>query len=183
MKRPTLCGGITGAAVLAALTWTTTSLADDATVVAPETNQAVVAETTTTAPPNVPVITTGLIALGGAYIPSVIVAAANDNPYDHKLFIPVVGPWMDLAQRPGGCGVPGFISCGSETGYKTLLILSGAFQGLGALGTVLGFVTPQHRTTVVTAKADAKERDKAHVQFFPTTVGRDAYGLGAVGTF
>ncbi len=182
MKRLTLCGGTTVAAVLAALTWTTASFADD-TVVAPSNAQPVVAESTTTHPPNVPLIGTGLIALGGAYIPSVIVAAANDNPYDHKLFIPVVGPWMDLAERPGGCGTFGTISCGAETGYKTLLVLSGAFQGLGALATVLGFVTPQSHTTVVTAKADAKERDKAHVQFFPTTVGRDAYGLGAVGTF
>jgi hypothetical protein len=190
VKRFIPSGGIAAAAVLA---WTTTSLADDTTVVPPanthlESNPPAVAEKTSSAPPDIPLVTGGLITLTGAYVPSVIVAAANDNPWDHKLFIPVVGPWMDLAQRPGtSCNLPPFPSCGAESGDKALLIIDGAFQALGALAAVLGFVTPERRTTtVVPAKAGAAEREKrneAHVQLVPTTVGRDAYGLAAFGSF
>jgi hypothetical protein len=168
---------VAGAVALAALGWSTLSAAD--TVVVPV-SQPVTHEQTTSSPPNAPLLTGGLIAFGGAYIPSVIVAAANNNnSYDNHLYIPVVGPWLDLGNRPS-CGNFGQPGCGTENGFKALLVIDGAFQGLGALATVIGLVTPQHHT-VVTAKAEKVNKPSLHL--FPAQVARGAYGLAAFGNF
>ena len=175
MKRSISAMGACGVS-LVAVTWATAAAAQT-TVVTTEPHPAVV-EQTTSYPPNVPLIGAGLIAFGGAYIPSVIVAAANNNSYDNHLYIPVVGPWLDLANRPD-CGGFGQTSCGAEGGFKALLIIDGTFQGVGVLATALGFVVPErHTKTVVAAKADVP-----HVRFAPTPLGRDGYGVTALGNF
>jgi hypothetical protein len=176
MKRQIILAVGAGVSVLAAVTWTTTSFADTVNAAEPV-SRPVVAEQTHYSPPNVPLLTGGIVALGGAYIPSVIVAAANDNSYDNHLYIPVVGPWIDLANRPP-CGGAFQTGCGTETGFKTLLVIDGAFQGLGALATVLGFVVPERRSTVIAAKAD-----KPSVHVLPAQVSRDGYGVAAFGNF
>ncbi|MGH7269795.1 MAG: hypothetical protein ACREJ3_05130, partial [Polyangiaceae bacterium] len=146
---------ITSAAVLAAVTWANGSFADDTFAEPPAPH--VSAEETTVSPPNAPLLGAGLVTLAGAYVPAVIVAAASNTSYDNRLYLPVVGPWLDLGDRPG-CGGFGQHGCGAETGSKALLIIDGAFQGLGAVATVLGLMTPQSHTTMVTAKADAVEK-------------------------
>jgi hypothetical protein len=131
--------------------------------------------------PNRALLGGGLIMLGGAYIPSVIVAAESNTPADNQLNIPVVGPWLDLAQRPG-CGGPGDFTCGTETGYRTLIILSGVFQGLGALSTLASFVVPERATVVRTAKAEQHDASKPHFMLAPS-VGAGGYGVAALGSF
>jgi hypothetical protein len=170
-------GALSGS--LVAITMATSSFADP--ILVPESTAApsVSAEQTTYHPPNRALIVGGLVSFVGAYVPSVLVAASNNNSYDHKLYIPVAGPWMDLAQRPGACNGFAQPTCGRETAFNALLIINGAFQGLGALATVLGFVVPEkHRTTVITAKAD-----KPTVHIVPAQVSRDGYGLAAFGDF
>jgi hypothetical protein len=154
-------------------------------VAEPAMGQPVVAERTTAAPPNTRIVAGGLFTLAGAYIPSVIVAAANNDSWNNHLYIPVVGPWLDLGNRPP-CGGLFQTSCGAEDGFKALLIVDGVFQGLGALGTVLGLVTPQPRTQIVTAKTDAdarKKAAKANLHVVPASLGQAAYGLAAFGNF
>lgn len=160
-----------------AATWATVSRADTTAVEQSAAPPAVVEHTTYYAPPNRVLLGGGLVALVGAYVPSVIVAAASQTSYDAELFIPVVGPWLDLSNRPG-CGGFGQTRCGAETGFKALLIVSGAFQGLGAVATVLGLVIPEQRATVKTAAAD-----KPSVRVLPAQVSRDGYGLAAFGSF
>ena len=130
MKRQTMLAVGTGVSILAAVTWTTTSFAQEVVVAEPA-PRPVVAEQTHYAPPNRALLGGGLIAFGGSYIPSVIVAAANNNPYDNHLYIPVVGPWLDLGNRPA-CGGVFQTGCGTETGFRTLLVVDGIFQGAGA---------------------------------------------------
>lgn len=91
--------------------------------------------------PNVPILVTGAVLLGGSYGASAIVAAASDRSADDKLFYPVVGPWMDLDKRD--CGLD---SCKSKTRDQVLLIGDGVLQGLGALGVVLSLVIPERTT-------------------------------------
>jgi hypothetical protein len=113
----------------------------------------------------------------------VLVAAANDKWYDNKLYVPVAGPWMSLANRPA-CGALGQNSCAAEGGFKALLIIDGIAQALGAVGTVAGLVAPQTRTTVVARTAEADKKPQAiKVRFVPSSVGRSAYGMTAIGTF
>ncbi len=88
--------------------------------------------------PNRPMLITGAVVLGGTYGASVIVGALSDREADEKLFLPVVGPWMDLKARD--CDVN---DCGNDTFNKALLITDGALQGLGALSLVLSLVIPE----------------------------------------
>jgi len=85
--------------------------------------------------PNRPLLTTGIVVLGATYGASVIVGAASSRDTDHKLYVPVVGPWLDLKDR--NC------PCDHETLNKTLLIGSGVLQGIGALDIVLGLIVPE----------------------------------------
>lgn len=88
--------------------------------------------------PNRPLLITGTVLLVGTYGASAIVAAASDRKADDKLFIPVVGPWLDLKNRD--CEVN---ACGDDTLNKALIIGSGALQGAGAVMMLLGLVIPE----------------------------------------
>lgn len=182
-------GRLAGAASIAtaALLSTATSRAEDtAATPAPSgaaqaqgSGPGVAVEQTTYAPPNRAIIAAGILGFVGAYVPSIIVAAHNGNSYDNNLYIPVVGPWLDLEQRPG-CSI-GPTSCGRESGFAALLIVDGVFQALGPVATVLGFLVPERHTVVITAKADKPAGPTVHV--VPARVGRDAYGVTAFGDF
>jgi hypothetical protein len=127
--------------------------------------------------PNSGFLGKGVFAFLGAYFPSLIVAVVNDNSYDKRLYVPVFGPWLDLADRPG-CGGAGQASCGAETGYKAFLIASGAAQGFGALAIVLGLTLPERLVPPATPKTESMT-----VHVLPAQLGRDGYGMKAFGTF
>lgn len=91
--------------------------------------------------PNRPLLITGSILLGGSYGASAIVGGLSDRSADEKLFYPVVGPWMDLADR--GCDER---ACSNERLNEVLLIGSGVGQGLGALGILLSVIIPEKTT-------------------------------------
>lgn len=112
-------------------------------VVAPPRDFYVIEEKT----PNIGLITGGAVMFGVPYAASVVVAAASDRPSDHNLYIPLAGPWMDLAKRGSCVGT----RCESETGNKVLLVADGIFQGVGALEIVAGFLFPSTRTVARTA--------------------------------
>jgi hypothetical protein len=131
--------------------------------------------------PNTALISSGLFTLGIPYVTSVIVATQSDHAGDNHLYIPVAGPWLDLANR-GNCGGITQPSCDNETTYKVLLIADGVLQGIGALEIVGGLLTPTTRTVA----ADRKHQTAAlepHVRVAPTAMGRGGYGLAAVGSF
>lgn len=107
-------------------------------------------ETVTTAGPNRELLHSGIFALGVPYVASVIVAATSDRSEDKHLYIPVVGPWLDFANR-GPCGNAGQPSCDAETAYKVLLVGNGILQGVGALEIVGSFLYPQTRTVTRSA--------------------------------
>jgi hypothetical protein len=115
----------------------------------------------------------GTFLLG--YGPSAVVGAISPRSSDKSLFIPVAGPWMDLANRD--CKAK---SCGeNETISKALIITSGAAQGLGALLTIGSLIIPE--TTTVRERTAAEL--KPSVKVFPVSFGGAGAGLGAIGTF
>ena len=81
---------------------------------------------------------------------------------------------MDFADR-GPCGGMDQNGCDTETGYKALLVADGVIQGIGALEIVSAFVFPE--TTAVMASTEP------HVGLSPTRIGRNGYGVVAVGAF
>ena len=126
--------------------------------------------------PNPYLLTTGLIVWGASYSAAIVVAAQSSNPADQHLYIPIVGPWIDLADR-AGCPVTAN-SCNTETGDKVLLAIDGAFQAIGTLEVLWGFLRPVHRE-VVTVHAT---RYTPEMTFLPARVA-GGYGLTALARF
>lgn len=131
--------------------------------------------------PNVGLITTGIVTLGLSYGTSAVVAATSKNPADQHLYVPVAGPWMDLAQRAPCHGS----ACGNEGTYKALLVANGIFQGLGALEILGGLLTTETRT--VSTARDKTPTTTAEpsptLRVTPARLGQGAYGVSAFGTF
>jgi hypothetical protein len=132
-------------------------------------------ETVTTTGPNRELLHSGIFALGVPYAASIVVAATSDRAEDKHLYIPVAGPWMDLANR-SGCGNAGEPSCDKETAYKVLLIGNGILQGVGALEIVGSFLFPETRTVSVT-------QNQRRVLVTPYYTGRNDFGFAAFARF
>ena len=188
MKRHFIVGGVLFAVASSALTYAGSSSADTTVVDQPApapaqttvvaTPAAPVAETGRDAysGPNRRLIGSGLITFGLSFIPALVVAGTSDISADHHLYVPIVGPWLDLGDRPG-CGA-GSISCDSETTNKVLLVFDGIFQGIGALTTVAGFLSPERHEVVTASEAPGKPT----LHLAPANVA-SGYGLAAFGSF
>ncbi len=124
---------------------------------------------------NTPMFTTGALVFAGAYGGSVIVAGTSDHTGDDRLYVPVLGPWLDLADR-GSCPVAQH-ACDNETTAKVLLVADGVFQAAGLLAMVDGiFVPVHHRVTTVEARREYK---KIHV----TPASYNGPGFAVMGHF
>jgi hypothetical protein len=126
--------------------------------------------------PNRARLVTGLFAFGQSYIASIGIAATSRHLRDSTLWIPILGPWLDLGARPG-CSTGG-AGCGVETGIKVLLAADGILQTFGALEILGAFLWPETvgLPTVGTASG-------ATFSLRPSAVGRDGYGLSGAGHF
>jgi hypothetical protein len=187
MKRPFVFGGLLVGAASMALTCARSSSADTTVVEqpaqAPAPAAAVVATPVTPVGesrdaytgPNRRLIGSGLVTFGLSYIPALIVAGTSDVSADHHLYVPIVGPWLDLGDRPA-CG-PGQTGCDSETTNRVLIVVDGIFQGIGAITTVAGFLSPERHDVVTTA-----DNDKPTLHLAPASVA-SGYGMAAFGTF
>ena len=153
-----------------------------------------VATTTTTAAPYAPVgsdrhtertiehrpngdllkLGTGLFIV--SYGSSIIGGVVSDRDSDKRLFIPVVGPWMDLADR--NCGAR---ACGnSEDIAKAMIVTSGVVQGAGLLLAIGSLIIPD--STTVTEHSTTAKAPKPAVKVTPLSFAAGA-GVGAIGTF
>ena len=91
-----------------------------------------------------PLFATGGLTFLAAYVPSFIVALSSDHDDDKWLYLPVAGPFVDLATR--GCGDgPELPTCGSTSWETGALIASGAVQAIGAAMVVGSFFTTSRR--------------------------------------
>src|ERR1700677_1361026 len=125
--------------------------------------------------PSWAMVGSGVVIFGLSYVPALVVGASSSLGADQALFVPIAGPWMDFAQRPG-CPAAG--SCNAETTNKVLLAVDGVFQAIGAITIVSGFLTPAHETpTVRSASTEPTWR------LTPASMGAGGYGMQALGTF
>ncbi len=138
----------------------------------PPQGQEMYAEKSTSHYPNKTLLSTGIGLFVLSYAPTAIAGAVSSRDEDRNLFIPVVGPWMDLGERnaPGGR---------SEDVAKGMIITSGIVQGAGVLLAVGSLVIPE--TTSTTEKSQVAQ-NKPEVKVLPVSFGAGA-GLGAVGRF
>jgi hypothetical protein len=128
---------------------------------------------TTELRPNRPLLVTGAAVFAAPYVAGVVVAAQSNLEEDHRLYIPVAGPWLDLGQRP--CSFGSDCSTGDNVA-SVLLIGSGVAQGLGVIMAVASFGIPETRTTQSLASK------KAHVAVTPVSF-KGGGGIGATGVF
>jgi hypothetical protein len=150
-------------------------------MMAPPSGGPVETVTTRSTEPNRALLGTGLTVFAASYVPSVVVAATSPRSEDQKLYIPVAGPWLDLAQRPG-CGGQAVGACNFQTANKTLLTINGIAQGAGSLASLVSFFVPQQvKETTKTRQASAALRPTVH--FTPTQMGVDGAGVSAFGTW
>lgn len=136
-------------------------------------------ERTTERLPNGDMLSTGVGLFILSYGASVVAAAESTRDADKRLFVPVVGPWMNLNDR--GCTRAN--PCGAGEGMaRALIVTSGIVQGFGALLTLGSLVIPESVTVeekTTTAKAAPP---KPEVRITPMSFGAGA-GVGAVGRF
>lgn len=123
-------------------------------------------------PINRPLLLTSTLVLGGTYAASAVASITSDRPSDKShLAIPVVGPWLDLANRDTDVR-----PSNNEGLNKAFLIADGVAQGLGAIGVVASFFIPEKTVRHFYVLGN----EKIHVA--PTRVGT-GYGIGGGGTF
>jgi hypothetical protein len=137
---------------------------------APVASDPVVRDTHERYMPNRYLLASGLLVFGIPYTASVIVAATSGNPGDQHLYLPIVGPWLDIARRPG-CPAAN-VDCDTETSNKVFLGIDGVLQGLGTLQFIWAFLRPEHEvfTTVAATRYPPK------MTFLPAHVA-SGYGL------
>ena len=130
-----------------------------------------------TPPPNGVLLGSGLAFFAGAYAAAVVVGATNDNDADRKLFLPVVGPWLDLADRK--CFQH---ACSDEPLSRTGLILDGAVQGVGVGALVASFFTPAEKQ-VSTITTQQSSKASSPIWVIPSSMGGAGAGLRVGGLF
>ncbi len=119
--------------------------------------------------PNRAMLITGTSIFAGTYVASAIVAGLSDTKGDDKLFIPVVGPWLDIGERDCTLG-----ECTAREDWNILMIIgSGVAQAAGLGIAVASFFVSEGRPLPAEAK----------VQVMPMRMGRGGAGIGAFGTF
>ncbi len=154
---------------------TTTTSAEDMSAAAPmpsPTSAAPPTGETTTAyqrrRPNRPILITGGALLLGTYVTTAALVGANGPVADHDLYIPVVGPWINLADRS--------TDRGNNTRDTVLIAGSGVLQGVGAAMLITSFFVPESMPSARISAGNVK------MQVTPTA-SYNAAGVGAIGTF
>lgn len=118
--------------------------------------------------PHRPLLIAGTTTLFGSYAATAAVtafASYEGRNADERLYLPVVGPWMHLADTTEG------------TMDMILIAGSGIAQGVGLGLTVLGLVIPEKIPAATIEALGTK------VNLTATSFGRGAAGIGAVGQF
>jgi hypothetical protein len=123
--------------------------------------------------PNKAYLYTGGGLFLGSYVTTAVVtgvAANEDKPtVDRNLYIPVVGPWIHLANDAR--------TESNSTGDTLLVVGSGIAQGAGIGLIIASFFIPEH------VDAATIQAGNVRMNVTPMAVGRGGSGIGAVGTF
>ncbi len=124
--------------------------------------------------PHRSMLITGSALFLGAYGVTAAGAALSDTDADKRLYIPLVGPWLDLGDRECGFG-----QCGFREDVNILHIIgSGAAQATGLVLAVASFFVEERRGGRPAPQRPAPEPPRTTFHVVP-----HFGGIGAVGTF
>jgi hypothetical protein len=118
--------------------------------------------------PNTPLLVTGGVLLAATYATTAALSGSNGPIADRDLYLPIVGPWINLADRD--------TNRENNTRDTVLIAGSGVLQGLGALMLVTSFFVPENVPAARISAGNVK------MQVSPTA-SMGGGGVGAVGTF
>lgn len=152
-------------------TTTTTSADTESTAVAPVSTPRYDSPTTTLVEsrrPNRPWLIVGGALFASTYVTTAAVAGGVGSIRDHDLYIPVAGPWINLATR--GTDQP------TNTRDTLLIGGSGVLQGIGLGMVVTSFIIPEKVAGATISAGPVK-------MLVTPTASAGAGGVGAVGTF
>jgi hypothetical protein len=122
--------------------------------------------------PNPLLLGSGAATIVASYAPALVVAATSDHKGDKNLFIPVAGPWIDLANR--GCGPGETIKCGTTPLEAVGLVGMGLSHAAGVAQLALSFAVPQYRPAVTVGST--------RIDVAPTPLA-GGFGISAAGRF
>lgn len=114
----------------------------------------------------------GLWTLSVMYVASATTAIVSPRSVDDYLFVPVAGPWLDLAHRERDDNGK------YETLYKVLLVADGVIQAIGVAQIALALIFPETRLVPLDRPADAPRALRA-----TPWLTNNVLGLRADGTF
>jgi hypothetical protein len=184
MQRSYGIGGVSAGISLALFAWTGSATADTAARTSPPTSspmaQPGVGERFTHEEPNRAMLVGGLLVFGVSYVPSLFAAAGANTASENFLGIPLLGPWLDIGNRPA-CSGHLSPACSPEWGRTAVLVADGLFQAAGATAVVLAFALPGANPAMGTMKLASKQ--ELRLGILPAHFGADGYGLTAVGDF
>jgi hypothetical protein len=123
--------------------------------------------------PRAAFVLAGAGGLALAYGGSIAAAALSQHGLDRSLYIPLLGPWLDLAGRDS-CGFSDQRPCYREGVNKVLLASDGVIQSLGLAALLFGVIRP--------APAAGSARSP-QLQLGMVPLGRGDPGVAAFGTF
>jgi hypothetical protein len=99
--------------------------------------------------------------LGGAWLPSVIVAATSSVDANHWLYVPAIGPWIAYATRAACTPQVDPRPCLNDAAEHVALIADGILQSTGAVLLVLG----------IPSSAEVRWGTQAHARIMPLPGG------------
>ena len=177
MKLPIVILGPVGAA-LAAFAWTDVAFAEETSpmVAAPYATESASPHEGRSDQSANGLIGAGVFILASSYLTATVVAESSDLKADQQMFVPVAGPWLDLARRP----ICNANTCGTEFANRALIATDGLLQGLGAFMTLVGLLTLDDDTQETRA---AKLQREKTVHVSPSQFGSAGYGVAAYGRF
>lgn len=116
--------------------------------------------------PNTALLVTGAALFASTYVTTAAITASEGRPngVDDHLYIPIAGPWVNIARTD------------HDTGDNVLIVGSGILQGIGAGLFISSFFVPEK---IEAARINA---GPVKMKVTPTTYTGGA-GIGAVGTF
>jgi hypothetical protein len=163
---------IVSAAVLACTSLATRAFADETPMPAgslapPPSGESTVVSGKQT--PNKAILITGASLLASTYVTTAAFAGANGPVADRDLFIPIIGPWINLKDR-----TPATRANNERDAF--LIAGSGVLQGMGALMMVTSIFIPE--------KVPAARIQAGNVNMVVTPqASAGGGGFGAIGTF
>jgi hypothetical protein len=125
----------------------------------------------------------GIVLFVLSYGPTLYVGAQSSLSADRALEAPVVGPWIDLAQRPKCVPPtlpfqPPIDPCTPESAARAALVVSGSAQAAATILTIVGLPTHPEVVEGAPPAGGVGNGSKARVVLVPTL-----QGVTAIGTF